>query len=249
MDSVRLTKRQRRLMAKQGVIDETPTVNFKNHFRLNRIEPLTQNQLKTFVAYEKEKNLVLHGMAGTGKTFISLYLALSDIVSGETPYHKVVIVRSVVPTRDMGFLPGNAKEKAAVYEAPYQAICSELFGRDDAYKILKDKNAVEFISTSFIRGITLQNCIVIVDEVNNMTFHEIDSVITRIGKNCRIMFCGDFRQSDLTREQEKNGLKNFMRITKQMDSFDNVEFTEDDIVRSGLVRDYIITRERLNISA
>jgi phosphate starvation-inducible protein PhoH len=120
----------------------------------------------------------------------------------------------------MGFLPGNAKEKAAVYEAPYQAICSELFGRDDAYKILKDKNAVEFISTSFIRGITLQNCIVIVDEVNNMTFHEIDSVITRIGKNCRIMFCGDFRQSDLTREQEKNGLKNFMRITKQMDSFE-----------------------------
>jgi len=247
MSSVRLTKRQKRLLAKQNLIDEAPT--FKNHFRLNKFEPLTQNQLRTFVAYEEEKNLLLHGMAGTGKTFISMYLALSDIIEGGTAYNKVVIVRSVVPTRDMGFLPGNQKEKAAAYEAPYTAICSELFGRDDAYKILKDKNAIEFISTSFIRGITLQNCVVIVDEVNNMTFHEIDSVITRIGKNCRIIFCGDFRQSDLTREQEKNGLKNFMRIAKQMDSFSHIEFTEDDIVRSGFVRDYIITRERLGISA
>jgi phosphate starvation-inducible PhoH-like protein len=149
----------------------------------------------------------------------------------------------------MGFLPGNHKDKAKVYEAPYYIVANELFGRGDAYEILKQKNLVEFISTSFIRGTTLNDCVVVVDEIGNMTMHELDSVITRCGKNCKVIFSGDFRQSDLTREQERNGLKDFMRILDRMKSFEYVEFDENDIVRSGLVKEYIIAKDRLKITA
>lgn len=240
----RLTKKQKRILRQQGILpDNEPKLGFK----LNEIQPLTENQHRAFEAFEDGKNLLLHGMAGTGKTFISLYLGLSEVTSPIGNYDKVVIVRSVVPTRDMGFLPGNHKEKAMVYEAPYSIIATELFNRGDAYQILKQKNLVEFISTSFIRGTTLNNCIVVVDEVSNMTLHELDSVITRMGKNCRVIFSGDFRQSDLTKEQERNGLKDFMRILNNMRSFDYVEFDENDIVRSGLVKEYIIAKDRLKI--
>jgi phosphate starvation-inducible PhoH-like protein/PhoH-like ATPase len=243
----RLTKRQRRILKNKGLVpvEHEPR---QQSFNLKPIEPLTDNQRKAFEAYfDRNKNLLLHGIAGTGKTFLSLYFALHDVLENVTPYKKVVIVRSVVPTRDMGFLPGNQKEKSKVYEAPYYSICTELFGRGDAYDILKNKNTVEFITTSFVRGITLNNTIVIVDETQNLTLHELDSIITRIGRNCKVIFSGDFRQSDLTKEQEKNGLKEFIRILDNMKSFDYVEFEADDIVRSSLVKEYIITKDKLKI--
>ena len=216
---------------------------------MKTVEPLTENQRLTFEKYYDGKNLLLHGIAGTGKSFLSIYLALQSVLSDASRYKKVVIVRSVVPTRDMGFLPGSNAEKAKVYEAPYQAIFTELFNRGDAYQYLKQKGLVEFISTSFIRGITLNDCIIVVDEIANMTLHELDSVITRVGKNCKIMFCGDFRQSDFTREHEKNGLTDFMRILNRMKSFEYVDFTENDIVRSAMVKEYIIAKDRLKIVA
>lgn len=247
MQQERLTKRQKRLLRQQGSPSETEKV--KLNFQLRRIDPLTANQSKAFDSFDDGKNLLLHGIAGTGKTFISMYLALNEVMNPLSGYNKVIIVRSVVPTRDMGFLPGNHKDKAKVYEAPYYIIANELFGRGDAYEILKQKTLVEFISTSFIRGTTLNDAIVVVDEIGNMTLHELDSVITRIGKNCRVVFSGDFRQSDLTREQEKNGLKDFIRILDRMKSFDYIEFDENDIVRSGLVKEYIIAKDRLKITA
>ena len=215
-------------------------------FKMRTCVPITQTQQQTFTAFEKGDNLLLHGLAGTGKTFISMYLALKEVLE-EQNYKQVVVVRSVVPTRDIGFLPGNVKEKSKIYEGPYHAICNELFGRGDAYDILKAKNTIEFMTTSFLRGTTLSNCIVIVDEVNNMTLHELDSVITRLGKNCRILFCGDFRQSDLSKENERRGLMEFMKILQNMRSFSHIEFTHEDIVRSGLVKQYIITKDRLGI--
>jgi phosphate starvation-inducible protein PhoH len=217
------------------------------NFKLKRIVPLTENQRKTFQAFQDGQHLMLHGMAGTGKTFISLALAIDSLMDGAGDQQKIIIIRSVVPTRDMGFLPGSHKEKMAVYEAPYYAISTELFGRSDAYEILKQKNAIEFISTSFIRGITLNNCIVIVDEINNMTFHELDSIITRIGSNCRLILCGDFRQSDLTKEQERNGLKDFIKVVDKLNDFTYIEFIQQDIVRSKLVKEYIIAREKLGL--
>jgi phosphate starvation-inducible protein PhoH len=240
----RLTRKQRRILEQNPRNEEN---NLKLNFRLKQIEALTDNQRKTFEYYSQGKNLLLHGIAGTGKSFLSIYLSLATILSENSRYKKLVIVRSVVPTRDMGFLPGNNKEKSKVYEAPYQAIFSELFERGDAYEYLKQKNIVDFISTSFIRGITLNDCIIVVDEIANMTLHELDSVITRVGKNCKIIFCGDFRQSDFTKEHEKNGLIDFMKILDRMKAFEYVDFTEQDIVRSAMVKEYIIAKTKLNI--
>lgn len=246
-ENKKLTRKEKRLLKQNK---NNTTNQEKLNFQLKKIEPLTKHQKESFDAYRQGKNLMLHGIAGTGKSFISMYLALDEILSSaDSQYKKLVIVRSVVPTRDMGFLPGNSKEKAQVYEAPYYAICTELFGRGDAYTYLKQKNVIEFISTSFIRGITLNDCIIIVDEIANMTLHELDSVITRVGRNCKIMFSGDFRQSDFTKEHEKNGLIDFMKIIERMKSFTFVDFDEHDIVRSAMVKDYIIWKDKLRIVA
>jgi phosphate starvation-inducible protein PhoH len=242
----RLTRKERRIQSQQSDREEN---SLKLNFKLKNVEPLTNNQKLTFEAYKKEKNLMLHGIAGTGKSFISLYLSMNQILNDDSRYKKIIIVRSVVPTRDMGFLPGNNKEKTKVYEAPYLAIFSELFGRGDAYEYLKQKGLVDFISTSFIRGVTLNDCIIVVDEIANMTLHELDSVITRVGNNCKVIFCGDFRQSDFTRSHEKDGLKDFMRIVQKMKSFEFIDFNENDIVRSAMVKEYIITKDKLQIVA
>ena len=183
------------------------------------------------------KNLVLHGCAGTGKTFISCYLAFDDMTKNQ--YEKLVIIRSAVPTRDIGFLPGTEKEKSSVYEEPYYDIAIDLFERGDAYQILKTKRLVHFMTTSYIRGITLRDAIILIDECQNMSFHELDSIITRVGENCRVIFCGDFSQSDL----KQNGMKEFFEILASMNRFDFIEFGVEDIVRSGFVKEYIIAKE------
>jgi phosphate starvation-inducible protein PhoH len=219
----------------------------KNHFELRKISPLTPNQERTFNAYNSGFNLILHGYAGTGKSYISLYLALKELLSGSPIYDKIVIVRSVVPSRDIGFLPGSIKEKIKVYEEPYKEICDELFGRGDGYDVLKMKQLIEFTTTSFLRGTTFNNAIVIVDELQNMTFPELDTVMTRMGEHSKVIFCGDFRQTDLTKEAEKSGIKHFINITKKMSRFEYVEFEKQDIVRSGLVKDYIIKRTEMEV--
>ena len=208
------------------------------NLELQEIEPLTANQI---TAFESTKNLMLHGVAGTGKTFISSYLAFDDMAKGE--YEKLVIIRSAVPTRDIGFLPGSEKEKASVYEEPYKDICIELFQRGDAYEILKTKGLVHFMTTSFILGVTLRNPVILIDECQNMSFHELDSIITRMGQGCRVIFCGDFRQADL----QKNGLKDFVRVLKAMNAFDFIDFEIKDIVRSDFVKQYITAKTDLGL--
>ena len=201
------------------------------NFYLKEIEPLTKSQVAVF---DSDKHLMLHGCAGTGKTFISLYLALDDLQKEE--YSRIVLVRSAVPTREMGFLPGTEDEKSKVYEAPYVSIMQELFSRgDNPYGQLKQKGVINFLTTSYIRGTTFNDSVIIVDECQNMTFHELDSIITRVGKNCRIIFCGDFFQSDL----KNSGLKDFIEIIKSMYEFDFIEFGIPDIVRSDFVRSYL----------
>jgi phosphate starvation-inducible PhoH-like protein len=202
--------------------------------RLEPVEPLTNNQRTVF---ESNKNVVLSGCSGTGKTFISSYLALDDVINGDR-YSSVIYIRSAVSTRDLGFLPGNEKDKVEVYERPYVDIVGDLFDRGDAYDIAKIKGLIKFIPTSFLRGTTLKDAVIIVDECQNMTYHELDSIITRIGDNCRIFICGDYFQSDL----KENGLRNFHKVLKKMESFDFVEFGLDDIVRSDFVREYLIAK-------
>lgn len=214
----------------------------KINFELKHIQALTNTQEEVFQS--RGKHQLLYGVAGTGKTFLSMYLALDDILNHNF-YRKLYIVRSVVSSRNMGYLPGNEKEKAAVYEEPYRSVCSELFDRGDAYDYLKHLGVIEFKTTSFLRGITLDDCIVFVDEFQNMTAHELNSIVTRIGKNCKLVVSGDCRQDDLQQNREKTGAWDFMQIARKMKSFHFVEFGFEDIVRSEFVKEYIITRYQL----
>ena len=244
----RLTKRQKRILRQQGVLDTEN--NFGKSFSIdNSIRPITENQRIAFEAWRDNYNLMLHGIAGTGKTFLGLYFALSQVMNPKTTYQKVYIVRSTVPTRDQGFMPGTQKQKEAVYESAYVDIANELFGRGDAYQILKQRDLVQFTSTSFLRGVTFRDCIIVVDEMQNMSDQELHTVMTRIGENSRIIFCGDIKQDDLTskRYNEESGIRNFMRVINNMKEFDFVEFHAEDIVRSQLVKSYIIERDRLGL--
>ena len=209
-----------------------------NNLKLKDVAPLTDNQALFFENYASDKSQLLLGYSGTGKTFMACQQAFKEIMRG-SDYKRVVIVRSAVPTRDIGFLKGTEAEKGAVYELPYQKVCSELFHRDDAYGILTKHDGIQFMLTSFIRGLTIDNSIVIVDEFQNMTAHEADSVLTRIGYNSKIIICGDILQRDFTKNSEKN-IEKFLKVVENMSHrFDFNYFDENDIVRSGLVGDYI----------
>lgn len=209
---------------------------------LKTIQPLTDNQKKFFDLYKSSQAILLHGVAGTGKTYIALYKALEEVLDKSSVFKKVVIVRSAVPSRDIGHLPGDEKEKTEVYQQPYIEICDDLFGRSDAFQRLQEQHAVSFMITSFVRGITLENAVIIVDECQNMTDMELNSIITRVGERSKIILCGDFRQSDLYKKSDMSGLKKFMVIADMMPTFRNLEFEVDDIVRSDLVKEYIIAR-------
>ena len=220
---------------------------------LTQIKPLTPSQEKGFDAFSKQKNLYLYGAAGTGKTFIGMYLALQEILNEQSSYDKLYIVRSLVPTREIGFLPGDHDDKAELYQIPYQNMVRYMFKMpDDAsfdmlYANLKAQETISFWSTSFLRGTTLDNSIVLVDESQNLNFHELDSIITRLGVNTKIIFAGDAAQTDLVKTNERNGILDFMKIIQGMDEFEMVEFGIQDIIRSGLVKSYLINKLNLGL--
>ena len=217
------------------------------------IEPLTDNQKSLFEAYAKDQNLVAYGVAGTGKTFITLYNALRDVLDPSTPYEKVYIVRSLVATREIGFLPGDHDDKSCLYQIPYKHMVKYMFEMPSEadfnmlYGNLKAQDTIDFWSTSFIRGTTFDKTIVIVDEFQNLNYHELDSIMTRVGESSKIMFCGDATQTDLLKQNERNGIHDFMRVLRIMPSVDIVEFGVEDIVRSGLVKEYILAKMELNL--
>ena len=221
--------------------------------QLNEIKPVTDSQKVVFDSWKQGLNQFLFGCAGTGKTFVSLYLALSEVLKNETPYDKVVMVRSLIPTREIGFLPGDEEDKAALYQVPYSNMMQFMFEQPDEqafeslYNRIKAQGSFYFLSTSFLRGLTFDNTIIIVDECQNLNFHELDTIITRVGQDSKIFFCGDFSQSDLTKMHERNGLMDFLQILQEMEEFNCVEFNIGDIVRSGFVRNYLIQKTKLGM--
>lgn len=220
---------------------------------LIELQPLTENQEKLFDSYDKGKLIVAHGYPGTGKTYSILYKALEEVLDPSTPYEKVIVVRSIVPTRDIGFLKGSVDEKQSEYEKPYKYMIKNLFSVDSdeqyelLYGLLKAQKSFYFMSTSFIRGMTFDNCIIIVDELENLSGHELASIITRIGQNCKMHFAGDLEQTDLTKLSEKNGAGDFLRVLRAMDEFEFIDFQIEDIVRSDIVKNFIIKRNELGI--
>lgn len=220
----------------------------KQHFSIRNIRPLTENQGKVFEAYEDGQHIIMSGSAGSGKSFLAMYLALKDIIKGDDcRYNQIIIIRSAVPTRDLGFVPGTLEEKSKVYQDPYKNIVNELVGRGDAWHFLINKEIIEFQTTSFLRGLTFRDCIVIFDEFQSATFHEIDTVLTRVGENCRFILCGDFNQNDLSIKKEKSGFQDSIRILEKIPDVSNITFTIDDVVRSGFVKEYLVQKELLGL--
>jgi len=224
-----------------------------NHTNLVTIKPIGDNQKVVFDTWKKGKCQFLFGSAGTGKTFVSLYLALKDVMDLKSKFDRVVLVRSLIPTREIGFLPGDEEDKAALYQVPYQNMVQFMFEQPNEqqfntlYDRLKGQGSLFFLSTSFLRGLTFDNSIIIVDECQNLNFHELDTIITRVGQDSKIVFCGDFDQTDLQRQNERNGLHDFLRILEEMEEFHCCEFTIGDIVRSGFVRSYLINKIKLGM--
>jgi phosphate starvation-inducible PhoH-like protein len=246
-----MSQKRRLTKTRRNRVEKETDYLLNTKFGMKRVNPLTENQHRTFDSYEQGKNLLLVGSAGTGKTYVALYLALKDVLKNNM-YKEVIIVRSTVQSREQGHMPGDEKQKAAHFEAPYVDIVNDLFERGDAYQIMKQKNMIKFMSTSFIRGLTFDNALIIVDECQSCNFHELDTIMTRVGKDSRIIFCGDTKQDDL-RISGKNrldvsGLKDFIRVANKIESFNIVEFKLDDIVRSGLVKEYLIAKEELELA-
>ena len=213
---------------------------------LKQIKPITLAQNEVFKAYKRgDYFITLTGSAGTGKSFIATYLALDEVLDRSTPYEQLVIVRSAVQGRDIGFTPGTVEEKAAMYETPYMQIASDLFGRSDAYHRLVEQKHIQFMVTSFLRGTTFNRAIILVDEAQNMNFGELSTIITRVGHESKIIFCGDIRQDDLTyKRKDVSGFQDFLAIASKMKSHTNINFTTRDIVRSSLVKEFIEAHER-----
>ena len=243
--------RQRRLSRKEKRRQDREEENMmrvlNTKFSMRPVKPLTPSQSDLFDSYERGYNLAAIGTAGTGKTMCATYLALNDVLQkGE--YEKVVIIRSAVQTREQGFMPGSKAQKEAVFEGPYTDIVNDLFSRGDAYQVLKQKGMIEFMSSSFVRGLTFDNSVIIVDECQSMTYHELDTIITRVGESSKIIFCGDTKQDDLQQSRNRadiSGLYDFVKVLNVIPSFDVVRFGVEDIVRSGLVKEYIIAKEKL----
>lgn len=234
----RLSRRQKRELRKSE-----GNCHIDNKFTMRRIIPLTETQEHVFNAYYENLNIAAIGTAGTGKSFIALYLALTDVFENEE-YDRVIIIRSAVQTRDQGYMPGSLKEKEAYYEAPYAEIVQNLFERRDAYGVLKQKGQIEFMTSSFVRGLTFDNAIIIMDEAQNFTYHEAASVITRLGENSRIIICGDTKQNDLVKSRyDQSGFCQFLDVIRKMRSFGVITFRPQDIVRGPVVREFILAEE------
>jgi predicted ribonuclease YlaK len=228
-----------------------PTAKPTNHLRiriddLKTFSPLTNNQKSFFEAYKRQDYFIaLHGVAGTGKTFCALYKALEEVLDKSNPFERIIVVRSAVQSREIGHLPGDVNEKMEIFQQPYRQICETLFGRKDAWDRLEEQHHIQFISTSFIRGMSFDNAIIIVDEMQNLTYEEIDTVMTRVGHMSKIIWCGDYRQTDLNKKRnDMSGILKFFDIAMHMNAFTRIEFTVDDIVRSSLVKEYILAKMR-----
>lgn len=225
-------------------IEEGPRKKQWSRHDLRHIHPLNPTQEEMFVDFMNGNHICAVGSAGTGKSFCALYLAFNQILAKDTPQDKIIIVRSAVPTRDVGFMPGTLEEKVSLYEQPYKDMCIELFGREKTYDDMKNAGVIRFVTTSFIRGLSWNNAVIIADEIQSMNFHEINTVITRCGHETKLILCGDHKQNDLLHKKtDQSGIGQLLRVLPHVADFSIVNFTKYDIVRGDFVKQWIIACE------
>lgn len=217
------------------------TIAVKDHLALvEKVVPMNETQRQMIFAFSQGLNIVAYGSAGTGKSYVGCALALEKLFKRQS--EKIVIVRSAVSSRSLGFLPGNLDEKADPYKAPYKQIINRLCGNGTAWDILIKKEMIEFITSSYVRGITIDNATVIVDEFQNCNQNEAMSILTRVGENCQVILLGDTKQTDL--KKDESCFDWVMSVAQRMPRwFDLVHFYPKDIVRSGFCKDLIIAIE------
>jgi predicted ribonuclease YlaK len=251
MVTKKMTARQR-VEANENEEYRQPSVSNSLKIKLDHLktfDALTENQQKFFDAYKRGDYFIgLFGSPGVGKTFLAMYRGLEEVLDRSNPFKQIVVVRSAVQVRDQGFVPGSLDEKMEIYETPYKEISETLFGRSDAWDRLKEQGYARFISTTAIRGISIDDAIILVDESQSMTFHELSSVISRVGHRSKIIFIGDLKQNDLIKSKnDVSGLKEFLNVARHMNEFSEITFTPDDIVRSSLVKSFIVACDKLGL--
>ena len=251
MVTKKMTARQR-VEANENEEYKQPSVSNSLKIKLDHLktfDALTDNQQKFFDSYKRGDYFIgLFGSPGVGKTFLAMYRGLEEVLDRSNPFKQIVVVRSAVQVRDQGFVPGSLDEKMEIYETPYKEISETLFGRSDAWDRLKEQGYARFISTTAIRGISIDDAIILVDESQSMTFHELSSVISRVGHRSKIIFIGDLKQNDLIKSKnDVSGLKEFLNVARHMNEFSEITFTPDDIVRSSLVKSFIVACDKLGL--
>lgn len=204
---------------------------------LNLHHPLTENQKR--VLKSRKDHLLVQGPAGTAKTYSVLARGLVKVSAGDVD--QIIIIRSPVEIRKIGHLPGDADEKMDPYAAPYIGLLAEISPKMN-YRALVSKRLLCFTPTTFLRGTTFHNSFVIVDEYQNLSEHELDTVMTRVGQGTQLCVVGDpAAQSDLPRH-EQGEQADIIDTFASMECVDHVQFSVEDVVRSGFVKDYHIAR-------
>ena len=210
-----------------------------------KIIPRTKNQ-NTYFKLLKSKNIVFAvGPAGTGKTFIAVAKAVASLQEGKV--NKIILSRPAVEAGEkLGFLPGDLKEKVDPFLRPiYDALYSMLPFEQVEKKI--SNNIIEIAPIAFMRGRTLEDCFIILDEAQNTTKIQMKMFLTRLGKNSQMVVVGDITQIDLVSERE-SGLKDASKKLKKIDDIGFIEMNEQDVVRHDLVKKIISAYEKDNKS-
>lgn len=229
-----------RLPKKRPNKTSTPQQQPVRNMSMRKISPLNEAQRQMMEAFYSGSHIVAEGSAGTGKSYVGMFLALGELL--DNTVSSVKIVRSAVPTRDVGFLPGSLEEKIAIYELPYKDIVNELLQSGTAYEVLSKKGVLDFMTTSYLRGLTFRDCVIVIDEFQNMSKAEVFTILTRVGENCRVILCGDTKQKDLSPAQ--SGFDYLTALAKKLPKYiDVVHFTANDIVRSEFVKAVIVAEE------
>ena len=219
---------------------------------VNNFEPKTDNQKLFYNKISDFNNqlILCHGIAGTGKTYVSIYKALQDVLRRGLPYNKLIIINPTVDVGNedkLGYLPGELQQKIQQYNESTFTILNKIIGKARANKMIQD-GKVEIGVLNFLRGTNLEDCYVILDEAQNVSPMQIKTLMTRISENCKMIIQGDMSQCDKYKANgitayEKSGFYDVWFRLKGVEGVEHHAFTREDCIRHPLVKRILKTYE------